>query len=123
MAVAVDHADAIVCLGEHEADTDVSLAAFKGRMQWIDERCAQAGRDPASLRRAYFAGWADERIFASPEATADLIGRYANAGATDFTFYLYNPAIPQMEGLVDAERMATREQFERTVDEVFPQFR
>ena len=53
----------------------------------------------------------------------ELIGRYVEAGATDFTFYLYNPADPLGDELVDTHRMATREQLERVAAEVLPNFR
>ncbi len=45
-----------------------------------------ATRDPATLRRCYFAGVADEPIFLSNEATGEFIDRYVDAGATVFTF-------------------------------------
>ena len=121
--VAVRHADAVVCLGEEGKGIEASLPAFRARMAKVDELCAREGRDPATLRRCYFAGWADEPIFASLDATADHIGRYVDAGATDFTFYLYDPAEPLLEELVTSHRMATREQLERAAQEVFPGFR
>jgi alkanesulfonate monooxygenase SsuD/methylene tetrahydromethanopterin reductase-like flavin-dependent oxidoreductase (luciferase family) len=123
LRVAVRYADAVVSLGEEDKGIEESLPAFRGRMERVDELCAEEGRDPSSLRRCYFAGWADEPIFASIEATEDLIGRYSEAGATDFTFYLHNPAEPLFDQLVATHRMATREQFERVAAEVFPNFR
>ena len=123
LRVAVQYADAVVSLGEEGKGIEESLPAFRARMAKVDELCAEEGRDPASLRRCYFAGWASEPVFASVEATAELIGRYVEAGATDFTFYLYNPAEPLLDELVVTHRMATREQFERVAAEVFPSFR
>ncbi|NNE12259.1 MAG: LLM class flavin-dependent oxidoreductase [Ilumatobacter sp.] len=123
LSVGVDHADAVVCLGEHNAPTDVSLAAFRDRMELVDQLCIEAGRDPTTLRRCYFAGWAAEDIFGSADATADLIGRYAEAGATDFTFYLFNALVGPMRPSHESGRMADRDQLERTVTEVIPQFR
>jgi uncharacterized protein YndB with AHSA1/START domain len=104
--------------------TEKSLPAFQTRMDLLDEICTQEGRDPRSLRRCYFAGWADEPIFASTEVTADLVGRYIDAGATDFTFYLHNPAAdPILDDLLTSHRMATRAQLENVAVEVLPQFR
>lgn len=123
LRVAVRHADAVVTLGEEDQGTDVSLPAFRARMERLDELCAEEGRDPTTLRRCLFAGWADEPIFASVDATADFIGRYVEAGATDFTFYLYNPAEPLLHDLVDAHRMATRDQLQRVAEDVFRGFR
>jgi alkanesulfonate monooxygenase SsuD/methylene tetrahydromethanopterin reductase-like flavin-dependent oxidoreductase (luciferase family) len=123
LRVAARHADAVVTLGAQDRGIDESLPAFRARMARLDAICAEEGRDPASLRRCYFAGWADEPIFASTDAAADVIGRYVEAGATDITFYLHNPADPLFDGLVDAHRMATRDQMERVAAEVFPAFR
>ncbi len=123
LRVAVRCADAVVTLGEEGKGIDDSLPAFRTRMARLDELCAEEGRDPASLRRCYFAGWANEPIFASVEAAAELIGRYVDAGATDFTFYLYNPAEPVLEDFLAAHRAATRAQFEKVAADVFPRFR
>ena len=123
LRVAARHADAVVSLGEYEKAMEESLPAFRARMEKLDEICLEEGRDPSTLRRCYFAGWANEPVFASTDATADLIGRYADAGATDFTFYLHNPAEPALDGLVSSHRMATRDQFEETAHEVLPLFR
>jgi hypothetical protein len=75
--VAVDHADAVISLGEEGEGIDRSLPAFRARMERLDETCDEAGTDPTALRRCYFAGWANEPIFASTETTAVLVGRYA----------------------------------------------
>jgi alkanesulfonate monooxygenase SsuD/methylene tetrahydromethanopterin reductase-like flavin-dependent oxidoreductase (luciferase family) len=123
LRVAVRYADATVSLGEHEKGIEESLPVFQARMEKLDELCVEEGRDPATLRRCYFAGWANEPIFASIDATAELIGRYADAGATDFTFYLHNPTEPLLGELLATHRMATREQFERVAAEVLPGFR
>ena len=92
-------------------------------MATIDALCAEAGRDPATLRRCLFAGWANEPVFASVDATAEFVGRYVEAGATDFTFYLHNPAEPAFDELVAQHRMATREQLERAASEDFARYR
>lgn len=122
LKVAVRHADAVVSLGEQDETIDVSLPAYRRRMQRVDELCAESGRDPTTLRRCYFAGWANEPFFSSPDAAADMIGRYAEAGATDFTFYLHNPATPLLDELLALNRAGTREQFEWMASDVFPQF-
>lgn len=123
LRVAARHADGVVSLGEYEKGIEESLPAFRVRMERLDEICLEEGRDPTTLRRCYFAGWANEPIFASVAATADLIGRYAAAGATDFTFYLHNPEEPLLDDLLAAHRMATRDQFEAAAQEVFPRFK
>ena len=123
LRVAVRHADAVVTLGEEGKGIEESLPAFQRRMATVDELCAEEGRDPATLRRCLFAGWADEPIFASVEATNEFVGRYVEAGATDFTFYLHNPAEPAFDELVARHRMATREQLARAAEEVFTHYR
>lgn len=123
LRVTARHADALVSLGEYEKGIEESLPAFRARMERLDEICVDEDRDPSSLRRCYFAGWANEPIFASVEATTDLVGRYVAAGATDFTFYLQNPAEPLLDDLVASHRMATRTQLEETAQEVFPHFK
>lgn len=123
LRIAVRHADAVVTLGEAEKPIDESLPVFRARMEQLDAICADEGRDPGTIRRCYYSGWADEPIFASVEATTDLIGRYVEAGATDFTFYLHNPAEPLLDDLVSLHRAATRAQLELTAAEVFPRFR
>ncbi len=122
LRVAVQFADVVVTLGEAGRPMEESLRAFRTRMEQLDEICASEGRDPATLRRCYYAGWANEPIFASLEATADLIGRYVEAGATDFTFYLHNPAQPMFDSLLAEHRVATRDQMERVAADVFPRF-
>lgn len=123
LRVAAQHADAVVSLGEYEKGIEDSLPAFRARMERLDEICVEEGRDPGSLRRCYFAGWANEPIFASIDATADLVGRYVEAGATDFTFYLHNPADPLLDDFLLSHRAATRDQLEKVAAEVFPDFR
>ncbi len=119
LRVAVRYADAVVSFGKEDKGIEESLPAFRARMRKVDELCVEEGRDPASLRRCYFTGWANEPIFASVEATAELIGRYVEAGATDFTFFLD----PLLDDFVATHRTATREQLERVAAEVFPTFR
>jgi alkanesulfonate monooxygenase SsuD/methylene tetrahydromethanopterin reductase-like flavin-dependent oxidoreductase (luciferase family) len=123
LRVAARHADAVVTLGEYDRGIEESLKAFRTRMERLDEICLEEGRDPNSLRRCYFAGWANEPIFASVDATTDLVGRYIEAGATDFTFYLHNSANPLLDDLLASYRMATRDQLATVATDVFPQFR
>jgi alkanesulfonate monooxygenase SsuD/methylene tetrahydromethanopterin reductase-like flavin-dependent oxidoreductase (luciferase family) len=123
LRTAVRHADVAICLGTHGKPLDESVAGFRSRMEMLDELCAEEGRDPRSLRRCYFAGWGDEPLFESPESTTEIVGRYVEAGATDFTFYLHNPAAPGAVEQLSSHRIGTREQFEHLVSEVLPAFR
>ena len=96
----------------------------KWRMRaWTRSRSQTGSEQKPPGSCCYFAGRANEPIFASVEATAELIGRYVEAGATDFTFYLRNPAEPLLEDFVAEHRAPTRDQLERAAAEVFPRFR
>lgn len=123
LRIAVEDADAVMTFGGTAQDEEAALAAFARRMQRLDELCEDVGRDPASVRRCYFMGGTAEPWFASAEATADWIGRYAEAGATDVTLYLSHPGAEFAEALTDAGRMMTREQLEVLAAEVAPRFR
>lgn len=122
LRVAARFADGITTLGAENQGIEVSLPAFRARMERADEICAEEGRDPSTLRRCYFAGWADEPIFASTEAANDIIGSYVEAGATDFTFYLHHPGDPVMADFVAGHRAGSRAQWEQLAAEVFPRF-
>jgi hypothetical protein len=122
LRIAARYAEGLVTLGELGATIDESLAKFRERMSRLDELCSELNRDPASIRRCYFSGWGDEAIFESNEATADFIGRFAEAGATEFSFTLYNPAQPRMASAYERHKFADRETLERAARDVFPQF-
>ncbi len=121
LRIAARHAEGLVTLGELGATIDESLAKFRERMSRLDELCSELNRDPASIRRCYFSGWGDETIFESTEATADFIGRFAEAGATEFSFTLYNPAQPAMTPAFERYKIADRDTLARVVQDVLPQ--
>jgi alkanesulfonate monooxygenase SsuD/methylene tetrahydromethanopterin reductase-like flavin-dependent oxidoreductase (luciferase family) len=122
LRIAAQHAEGVVTLGELGATIDESLAKFRERMARLDAICAELDRDPATLQRCYFSGWGEEPIFESPEATADIIGRFIEAGATEFSFTLYNPAQPATTPAFERYKIADRETLERAARDVFPQF-
>ena len=116
-------ADAAAAVGEEGKGISESVAGFRDRMGRLDEMCSQQGRDPRSLRRCYLAGFADEPLFASTESTADFIGRFSEAGATDIVFTFANPAEPAFTSGVESGQYATRDKLERLVADVLPRFR
>lgn len=116
-------ADGAATLGDEGASVEQTLPRFRERMQRLDEMCAAEGRDPRALRRSYLAGFADEYVFSSSESAADFIGRYAEAGATDFVFGLDNEAQPAFAQAVASGQMATRKKLETLVADVLPKFR
>src|SRR5262249_27657479 len=55
------------------------------------EHCQTVGRDPASLTRLYFAGWAATEVpFASADAFVNFVGAYQEAGVQRFIFSFVN---------------------------------
>lgn len=57
----------------------------------VDEACAEAGRDPASLPRLLLTGFTDEPWVQSRAAYDDLAGRYADLGITDVAIHWPRP--------------------------------
>jgi alkanesulfonate monooxygenase SsuD/methylene tetrahydromethanopterin reductase-like flavin-dependent oxidoreductase (luciferase family) len=111
LRLAAERADGSLSLGDEGATMEQALAAVRERNARLDEDCAELGRDPGSLDRAYFVGWADERPFASAEALHDFIGRYREAGVRRFVFAF---ASEPREGV-----FATRETLEAFAAQVF----
>ena len=86
-------------------------AEVAGRNALLDERCAALGRDPAALRRAFcWAPWVQAvDPWDSPGAFLDFVGRYREAGVTEF--------------ILDEPRPAQRPTLERIAREVLPALR
>ena len=122
MALAARLAEGVALVGHEGHGLDQTLAAFAESMKRIDSACADQPRDPASLRRCYLGGFAEEPIFSSVESTIDFIGRFSELGATDFAFALAGPASPFAAYAANSQ-VATREQLERLVADVIPSFR
>ena len=123
LRAAARHADCWVLVGDHGQDLEAALSGFVEASGRLDEACAAEARDPASLRRAYIAGFASEPVFASPEAAADFVGRYADAGADELCFYAASPGDAAGERMVGAGRAADREMLARVSEEVFARHR
>jgi alkanesulfonate monooxygenase SsuD/methylene tetrahydromethanopterin reductase-like flavin-dependent oxidoreductase (luciferase family) len=123
MRLAARLADGVAVVGDEGVGLEDSLPRFVERMKRLDEICAVQGRDPRSLRRCYLAGFAEESVFSSSESASDFIGRFADAGATDFVFGLSNPAQPAFDSGVASGQYATREKLEGLVSDVLPAFR
>lgn len=82
------HADALVTMGDVGDRPVATLPKLRRRFDRLDEICHDLGRDPKAMRRAYLAGWADDRPFASDQAFAEFVGAFAEVGVTDFMFGL-----------------------------------
>lgn len=94
LRLAAERGDGSLSLADDGATQEQALARLRERNAFLDECCAELGRDPSTLQRAYFTGWSeDERPFASAEALHDFVGRYREAGAERllFLFTLESP--------------------------------
>jgi alkanesulfonate monooxygenase SsuD/methylene tetrahydromethanopterin reductase-like flavin-dependent oxidoreductase (luciferase family) len=123
MRLAARLADGVAVVGDEGLGLEETLPRFADRMKRLDEICAAQERDPRSLRRCYLAGFAEEPVFSSTESAADFIGRFVEAGATDFVFGFANPAQPAFESAVASGNYATRAKLEGLVADVLPAFR
>lgn len=111
LRVAARYADVWNSLGGLREGTPAqALAETRERAARIDVYCAELGRDPATLRRSFLAGFTPDRPFASVDAFEDFIGRYRELGMDEFIFF-YKP------------RHATPELWERIAREVMPRLR
>ncbi len=87
LRLAAERGDASLTLGDDpEMATEQAAISLRARNDLLDEHCVALGRDPASLERAYFLGWAIERPFESAESLRDYLGRYREAGTERFIF-------------------------------------
>jgi len=123
MQLAARFGEAAVSFGTEGMTMAETLPLFRKRMARLDDLCLSEGREPGSLRRGYLAGFASEAIFSSRESTADFVGRFAEAGVTDFVFALFNPAQPAMEAGQRTGQYCTREQVETLTADVLPGLR
>ena len=60
----------------------------------LEDACAAVGRDPASIDRLVLSGLRLDSGLASADAFAETIGRYAEAGVTDFVVHWPRPEPP-----------------------------
>ena len=63
-------------------------------MQRVDEACAAAGREPASLDRLVLTGPHLDAGLTSPAAFEDVTGAYAEIGVTDLVVHWPRPSEP-----------------------------
>jgi alkanesulfonate monooxygenase SsuD/methylene tetrahydromethanopterin reductase-like flavin-dependent oxidoreductase (luciferase family) len=84
-------------------NSHASVAEMAERNQILDEQCAAVGRDPRAIIRSLY-GWASQMgvdPWASPDAFHDVIGRYQDAGVSEFLLDAPAPgAYPMMERIM-----------------------
>jgi len=81
-----------------------TVEEIRERNALLDELCAAAGRDPRSIVRSLY-GWTlklGANPWASPDAFADIVGRYREAGISEFLM-----EAPHEEQFPIMERIAT----------------
>ena len=65
---------------------------IRQRYEMLCEFALESGRDPEQIGRTFIFGWSSDGLFRSMDAFSDAIGRYSEAGITDFCF-VYAPGL------------------------------
>lgn len=65
---------------------DESLAVTARRSAFLDAECERIGRDPGTLRRSFMLAFTQDTPWVSVQQFRETIGRYAEAGITEFMF-------------------------------------
>ena len=80
-----------VTTGDRSGATAVPAGAgaaiVRAQISRLEAECAEAGRDPQTLRRMVLSGAELDAGLASRDAFEDTLGRYAEAGVTDFVVH------------------------------------
>lgn len=107
MRLAAEHGDAWITTGDLKVDGPLDIAASArlvgDQVQRLDETCAAVGRDAPTLHRIVSTGGQLASGIESPQAFADAVGAYAEAGVTDVVVHWPRPT-PPYEG--DDSRLA-----------------
>jgi alkanesulfonate monooxygenase SsuD/methylene tetrahydromethanopterin reductase-like flavin-dependent oxidoreductase (luciferase family) len=106
LRLAATYGDAWNTLGPLTEMTPKQSSDEIGRCyKMLSEFAMELGRDAEQFGRTLLFGWTCERPFASMEAFYDVIGRYSEAGITDFCF-IYSPGIELWKGqAIDSEEL------------------
>ncbi|HLN41112.1 MAG TPA: LLM class flavin-dependent oxidoreductase [Acidimicrobiales bacterium] len=112
MRLAATHGQIWVTTGDLAAG-DVLLGAEEGarvvreQMKRLDEACAAVGRDPASIDRLVLSGPRLDPGLSSLDAFDNTVGRYAEAGVTDFVVHWPRDDEPYAGDRATFERIVT----------------
>jgi alkanesulfonate monooxygenase SsuD/methylene tetrahydromethanopterin reductase-like flavin-dependent oxidoreductase (luciferase family) len=111
MRLAVKYAQTWVTTGDRTRAAPVGAAEgarlLREEITRLDDVCNANGRDPATLRRRVLSGPVLDAGLASVEAFRDTLGRYADAGVTDFVVHWPRPAPPYAGDLASFERIVS----------------
>lgn len=88
-----------------------SPGEMRARNGFLDEQCAVISRDPGHIRRSLlFSRSLDPeyaRIWESPDRFQEVVGRYREAGVSEFIFYWPRPGPDQTRLVRGLERIAS----------------
>lgn len=97
LRLAARHAATWVSVGPRGGEAlapEAGAALVREQVARLDEACVAEGRDPASIDRLVLAGLLLPVDLGSPDALAEAVGRYAEAGATDLVLHWPRPTEP-----------------------------
>jgi alkanesulfonate monooxygenase SsuD/methylene tetrahydromethanopterin reductase-like flavin-dependent oxidoreductase (luciferase family) len=97
--------------GRARLPIDEAVARTREQSRLLDEYCRDLGRDPRTIRRAVLALRADPVPLTSLDAFDEFVGRYAEIGMEDFTFYW--PPLANVR-----EKVPVSASQERTLEEI-----
>ena len=111
MALAARFGAAWVTTGDRTDDEAVDAvegaAQVRRQIERLEDACAAAGRDPATIERMVLSGTPLEPGLGSAAQFADTLGRYADAGVTDFVVHRPRPTEPYRGDLATFEAAVT----------------
>jgi alkanesulfonate monooxygenase SsuD/methylene tetrahydromethanopterin reductase-like flavin-dependent oxidoreductase (luciferase family) len=112
MRLAARHAEIWVTTGDRSQEGRLDAArgaqVIRAQIERLEQACAAEGREPGSLRRLVLSGLALDGGLASPEAFQDTLGRYAEAGASDFVVHWPRAGEPYAGDVTSFERVVSR---------------
>ncbi len=111
MRLAARHAAIWVTTGDRAVPPPVAPDAgapmIAAQIARLEDACASAGRDPASIDRLVLAGAQLEEPLGSAQALADAIGAYDAVGVTDLVVHWPRPEPPYEGDLATFETVVT----------------
>lgn len=107
MRLAATHAETWVTVGDRSAERPARAAPgaqlVREQIERLADACGKAGREPRSIGRLVLSGPSLDPGLESTETFRETLGRYADAGVTDFVVHWPRPAAPYAG---DVERFA-----------------
>jgi len=112
MQLAATYADTWVTTGDRWNERllpSAEGASFVRRqMDALEEACERAGRDPSSISRLALSGVSLDPGLVSADAFEETLGRYREAGITDFVVHWPRPEPPFAGYISDFEQICSR---------------